>query len=638
MTLQPEDFWSYSEWLLRPDAFLQSAILQGIVLAILAVLIGLIIGYLLAAARKGPSEGFYSVARVVRDLFVFDLPGTSPARVYALGRLAFKEAIRRRVLIVAGIFVVGLLFAGWYLNPNSDDPARLYISFVLTATNYLILMLALFISAFSLPADIQNRTLYTIVTKPVRATEIVLGRVLGFVAVGTCLLFPMGVASYFFVTRGLQHDHAGIEEIEKVPDSSGQGFVYVGKTTYDRNHFHTFTLFEDEEGNLEGVTNIARGHQHIITRKQGSDDYVIERPLPLTARVPAYGDLYFLDRTGQRTESGIDAGYEQRKGGYGSAGLERLIGRTSEAKRIEFGYVEGGSLGAGIFTFPNVTEAKYVEDIPLQLNLRAYRAHKGKIDRKLRGTITLRNPDSGAVTNARTFEVNEYQVDDYRIPLVLPGNDGENNRDLNVFEDLVTDEGTLQIELRCLDRGQYLGMTKGDVFLKPQETSFAWNLTKAYISIWLQMVMVISFGVMFSTFLNGSVAMLMTFVCVLLGFAAEGIYDVRHFIDSNQSMGGGPIESLIRIAKQDAMTTELDVDALTSKVVKGADTAIIYSMDAIATSLPNLPKMLGTAEYAASGFDIFGSLLGRHITTTLAYFLVAFFVSYFCLKTREIAA
>lgn len=634
MTLQPEDFWSYSEWLLRPDAFLQSALLQGIVLTILAILFGLVVGYLLSAARNGPSEGFYSVARVIRDLFVSDLPGTSFARVYALARLAFKEAIRRRVLVVAGIFVVGLLFAGWYLNPNSEDPARLYISFVLTATNYLILLLALFISCFSIPADIQNKTIYTIVTKPVRATEIVLGRVFGFVAVGTCLLVPMGLASYVFVTRGLDHDHAGIEEIAKQDDGT-----YVGKTTYDRNHSHTFRLFEDEAGNLEGVTDFARGHQHVITKAKGSDEYVISPPTgALTARVPSYGELYFLDRTGQKTAEGIDTGSEKRSGGYGIAGLERLIGRTSQAYRIEFGYVEGGNLSAGVLTFPNVTADRYQDGLPLQLNLRAYRAYKGDIERGLRGSVTLRNPDTGAASNARPFVVNEYQVDEFLIPLTLDGNDGEKNRDLNVFEDLVTEDGRLQIEIRCIDRGQYLGLTQGDVFLKPKENTFAWNFTKAYISIWLQMVMVISFGVMFSTFLNGSVAMLLTLVCVLMGFSAEAIYDVRHHIDINKPMGGGPLESLIRIARQDAMTTDLDVDNLTGKIVKGVDTVIVYSMDVVATSLPNLPKMVGTAEYTASGFDIFGSLLARHATTTLAYFLLAFFVSYFCLKTREIAA
>ncbi len=633
MTLQPEDFWTYTEWLFRPNSFLQSAFLQGIVMALIAILLGLGFGYVFAARRSGPSEGFYRVARIIRDLFVADLPGTSAGRVYALSRLAFKEAIRRKVLIVAAIFVVGLLFAGWFLNPNSADPARLYISFVLTATNYLILLLGLFISSFSLPADIQNKTIYTIVTKPVRATEIVLGRVLGFVAVGTCLLVPMAIASYQFVIRGLDHTHAEVIEITQLPDGS-----YIGKTGESRNHQHTFTLIEDENGNFEGLTDSERGHQHIVTKAKGSDQYVVSSPLRLSARVPAYGDLYFLDRSGQRSETGIDTGYEKRRGGYGSAGLERLVGRSAGADRIEFGYVEGGTLGAGIYTFPNVTPRLYPEELPLQLNLRAFRAHKGIIDRGLRGTITLRNPDTGAVSNALQFIVKEYQIDEYRIPLVLAGNDGEKNRDLNVFDDLVTEAGALQIELRCLDRGQYLGMTRGDVFLKPREASFAMNLMKAYGSIWLQMVMVIAFGVMFSTFVNGPVAMLMTLACVLLGFSAESVYEVRYYLDTNQAMGGGPIESLIRTARQDSMTTDLDVDAITSRVVKGIDFVFVYALDVVATSLPNLPKMLATAEYAASGFDIFGSLLARHATATLAYVLLAFFISYFCLKTREIAA
>jgi hypothetical protein len=64
----------------------------------------------------------------------------------------------------------------------------------------------------------------------------------------------------------------------------------------------------------------------------------------------------------------------------------------------------------------------------------------------------------------------------------------------------------------------------------------------------------------------------------------------------------------------------------------------VYSLDAIATALPNLPKMVSTAEYAASGFDIFGALLARHGVATLGYCLLAFFISYFFLKSREIAA
>ena len=84
---------------------------------------------------------------------------------------------------VFAVFILILLFAGWFLDPGSLDPARLYLGFVLTTTSYLVLLLVLFFSAFSLPADIKNRTLHTVVTKPVRASEIVLGRILGF-AVG----------------------------------------------------------------------------------------------------------------------------------------------------------------------------------------------------------------------------------------------------------------------------------------------------------------------------------------------------------------------------------------------------------------------------------------------------------------------
>ena len=85
------------------------------------------------------------------------------------------------MLVVFVVFVLVLLFAGWFLDSSSDHPARLYLSFVLTATELLVLLLAVFLSAFSLPNDIKSKTIHTVVTKPVRASEIVLGRILGFV-------------------------------------------------------------------------------------------------------------------------------------------------------------------------------------------------------------------------------------------------------------------------------------------------------------------------------------------------------------------------------------------------------------------------------------------------------------------------
>ncbi len=636
MILQPEDFWSFSEWLLRPQSFLESALLQGIVLVVLAILLGLVVGYLVSAVRYGPGEGFYAVARAVRDLVRFDLPGTSPRRTWALARLAYKEAIRRKVLVVVALFVVGLLFAGWYLDPRSSDPARLYISFVLTATNYLILLLALFISTFSLPADIKSKTIYTIVTKPVRATEIVFGRMLGFIGVGTVMLIPMGIASYFFVTRGLWHDH----EVADIQEIGGGRFE--GKLSYDQFHDHTFTIDPPAAPGEPalGLTDTVRGHRHVVRQLDGQ--YSVGEPTgALRARIPAYGSLVFTDRGGNLDTKGLDVGHEKARGGYGGSGIARVIGVTREARRLEYGYMEGGTLGSAIYTFANVTASRYPDEegIPIELALRAFRTLKGDIVSGLNGSITLRNPDNHQVeSNPITFVVQEYDVSEERLPRQIDGTDGEVTRRLNLFDDLVTADGRLEVIIRCLDRQQYLGTTVSGVYLRPAESSFAWNLAKSYLSIWLQMVMVIAFGVMFSTFLSGPVAMVATFVCVLLGFTAEQIYDIRYYIDRGEAMGGGPIESMVRLLRQDAMTSQLDLDDVAGKIVQTVDAGIIYSLDAVATSLPNLPKMLGTAEYAASGFDIFGSLLARHGVATLGYVIIAFLIGYFFLKTREIAA
>lgn len=630
MNLQPDDFWSFSEWLLRPGAFLESALLQGIVLIILAILLGLMVAYVISAARYGPGEGFFAVARAVRDFVTTDMPGTSPSRIFALGRLAFKEAIRRRVLFVIGLFVVILLLAGWFLNPDSDDPARLYISFVLTATNYLMLALALFISAFSLPQDIENRTIYTIVTKPVRATEIVLGRMLGFVAVGTVMLLPMGLASYLFVKRGLDHTHLEVVEAEEI-----DGRI-VGKTDYVRKHFHTFTI---EPGETQGLTNFVRGHRHVVTRNEDKTFTIGPPTGQLRARIPDYGEIQFYDRNGDPKEAGIDVGHEQMSGGYGSAGISRLIGVSQGPRKLEHSYVEGATLGMAEFTFDNVTPGRFPDGIPIDLSIRAYRSFKGDIESGIRGSLTMKNPETNAQSDPIEFTVEEYQVDERTLPLVNAGVDASGKtRDLNVFEDLVSEDGRLQILLKCEDSGQYLGVTKSGLYLRPAESSFGWNLTKAYGSIWLQMTMIIAFGVMFSTFLSGPVAMVATAVCVLLGFSAESIYDTRFYIDSPIERGGGPIEALVRLLKQDAMTTQLDVEGIAHSLIKSADAIIIYSMDAIATALPNLPRMVGTAEYAASGIDIFNAVLARHCVATFGYCLLAFMISYFFLKSREIAA
>src|SRR5690606_668711 len=145
------------------------AILTFLLNVVALSVVGALFAYLVAALRHGPGEAFYVVAQGISN-GIKEFRQTSLRRTWAMARLAVKEAIRRRVVVGFVVFLVALLFAGWFIDVRSDQPARLYMGFVLTATNYMVLLLALFLSAFSLPADIKNKTIYTVATKPVRAS------------------------------------------------------------------------------------------------------------------------------------------------------------------------------------------------------------------------------------------------------------------------------------------------------------------------------------------------------------------------------------------------------------------------------------------------------------------------------------
>ena len=195
-----DDSISLLDWL--TDSAPIFVIVAGIVAAI-----GLVFSYLIATLQYGPSEAFYFVSRIVFQI-IPDFVRTSFGRIFALAKLSVQETVRKKVIFVAfAIFTALLLGGGWFLNMNTRHPDQVYIGFVYFGTQLLMGLFGLLIATFSLPADIKSRTIYTIVTKPVRSSEIVLGRVLGFGFVGTMMLLLIWIASYLFVERGLNHTH-----------------------------------------------------------------------------------------------------------------------------------------------------------------------------------------------------------------------------------------------------------------------------------------------------------------------------------------------------------------------------------------------------------------------------------------------
>ncbi len=530
------------------------------------------------------------------------------ARVFALAKLAVQESIRRRVLVGFGVFVVILAFAGWFLDPGKTDPAKLYLSFVLTSTSYLVLLLALLLSAFSLPADIQNRTIYTIVTKPVRPSEVVLGRTLGFSAIGTALLFLMGLGSYGFVSRTLDHTH-GLTEEDLLPmevaADEGVEAGKQGRTGFTGGHRHEVQL--DAEGN--GETKPAQNHTHRVTavERDGRTEYVVGPPLgQFKARVPVYGKLSFKDRSGNPTDKGINVGNEWT---YRS-------------------YIEGASQAAATWRFKNLRKQDFPDGMTLEMTIRVFRTYKGDINRGIGGTITLKNPNKPEVKHVlKNFVANEFSVDRHLIPLKLTT---EDNQTIDVFEDLV-DDGELDIELTCLDASQFFGMAQPDVYLLQREGAPWLNFAKGYVGIWLQMVLITTFGVMWSTFLNGAVAMLATIATMIGGFFVQFLTR----LSLNQEYGGGTFESLIRIVKQDNVMTPLE-ETYTNTVAMWLDKIERVPLWVVAHLLPDLPAM-SDVSYVSSGFDISPDLLLIHITTALGYVVPVLIAGFLFFKVREVA-
>ena len=610
---------NYWEWLLgnpvtsrlfEPESW--GFLWGALAICFLLLVIAPFLSFVVASFRYGPSEAFYYVSRAMFSAVTEDLPRFSLRRTLAVSRLAVQEAIRNRVLIGFGVFVILLLFAGMFLDVKNSNPARVYLSFVLGTTNYLVLLMALFLSTFSIPNDIKNRTIYTVVTKPIRAGEIVLGRTLGFVAVGTVMLLAMGLVSYAFVRGGLYHEHVmSADDLTKVPDTE----LRTGQTSFEKHHRHTVTV--DAEG--KGKTDVVNGHWHDV-EVVGNEVRIGPPKGDLVARAPVYGQLDIFDREGKLTDKGINVGNEWDYRGF-----------------IEGGPPGGISKAAAVWTFEGVSAEKYPDGLPLEMTIRVFRSYKGNIEEGVLGEIVLRNPDPAAPVKRSgpiLFTSKEYQADYHLIKRELNSESGSGRGKIDLFNDLVSSDGRLEVEIRCVEPAQYFGVAQPDVYLRPADSTFELNFAKSYLSIWLQMLLVTCLGVTLSTFLNGSVAMMATLSAVGVGLFGQFIRGVA----TGAVEGGGPIESTIRIVTQQNVMTDLEgVHSIVGRVIEGADAVLMRLLQAATYALPDFTQF-DTVTFVADGYSIFPDLVAQQVTMALIYFLVVTIVGYFCLKTREIAA
>jgi ABC-type transport system involved in multi-copper enzyme maturation permease subunit len=140
-------------------------------------------------------------------------------RILTIGRNTLTESIRQKVLNVLLIFalvLVGCSFAFSGLGAGGTDSAGLFdaqIKFVKDfgcgAIGLFGFFIALLSTAQLIPQELHNRTIYTILAKPVRRSEFLLGKFLGVVLLLSLCVALMSLAFagtlYWQELRGLQY-------------------------------------------------------------------------------------------------------------------------------------------------------------------------------------------------------------------------------------------------------------------------------------------------------------------------------------------------------------------------------------------------------------------------------------------------
>lgn len=138
--------------------------------------------------------------------------------IFTIARLTIQETQRRRLLWIGTLMgllflvVFGLGFHFIYvditenLTPEEFDFPFTFLTLAgLYATNFLVIMVAVLVSVATISGEVESHTIESLITKPVRRWEIVLGKWVGFAAIifVYVLLLPGGILTFVYLRAGV---------------------------------------------------------------------------------------------------------------------------------------------------------------------------------------------------------------------------------------------------------------------------------------------------------------------------------------------------------------------------------------------------------------------------------------------------
>ena len=388
--------------------------------------------------------------------FLVNLPRLSFRRIFAIAKLSFKEAIRKRVLYAFTGLLLILLFGSWFIPSKASDQIRTYVTVVFWAMTVILLMVSALLAAFGIPADIKSQSLFLIVTKPVERVEILLGRLLGYMSLLTLILAVLTGAGLLYILRGVSPEAA--EESLKAR-SPVYGFLHYENTGSER------------EGDNVGREWGYRGYISGAAAQGGGLPKAIwdftSLPSSLAARKRVTAEFTFD------------------------------IYRTTKG-------FENQGVGIGIvFTTRNYD----AEKLRLERESREREGKPALQPEELAGKFGYFQP-------AASITFYDYSTGSVEIPGELFANAQTGPADKPpVIVTVTCKEATQYVGMARYD----LYFREDDTARGADTLRFSWNFTKASMGLWLRILLVTTLSLVLSTYLSGVVSLLVALFIFMLG-------------------------------------------------------------------------------------------------------------------------
>ena len=622
--------------------------------------------------------GFVVLARVT-GLLIRETWAVRGRRLYAIGRTTVVESYRRMWApwVVLAVFLVVLAFIHWFLQaPRLAETGRLFVGTLALLSSLLLTVMVVILTPISLPNDIQQQTIYTVVSKPVRRLELVWGRMFGYMGLVTALLIVFGGISIAYLNRTVS---TKIEGARRASDQARkEGNPARGRTLDEqadqlrsrmaaRVPIRGVLTFIDTRGGTKelplginvGQENQFRSHIEGATQSLARwrfgilpDPFLppgaayIDRRIPVDSLLKR-GSLEDVENRLALARGSV-ANLKNSQGSARSPDDTRKIAdrlsqaserasslqaeRDGLAKRdaeltAQLRAAEAAQDEAKVAAARGELAALHTADIPLEMTFNIFRTTKGKVlgapvhaEIKVRRLVPTGAPggtELGDPLISRLIPIREYYNNKVQIPAGV----------------LVGSQGYLAIEVRCLEPNQYLGMAQDDLYILSSQGRFWANYMKGLTGVWLQALVLTAIGVWAGTFLSWPVALLMTIFFFVAGQVAFG--SLQEFA-MHSGIGGGPFESLVRLLSHENMMNPLapTPGVLTAKAL---DALVMPVMSRLVYIVPNFGGM-DVSNTVAEGFAVDSRLLRDNLLAALAYALPFSVAGYFILKNREVAA